>query len=237
MSDTLPPSTPAALSGSSTWTDVAERQPNILVVPLGSCEQHGPHLPLDTDTRIAAEVARRWAAGRSDVMVGPSMAYGASGEHASFPGTVSIGTDALSMVLVELARSADDFAGLVWVCGHGGNAEALDIAVGRLAEEGRNPLVFMCSVPGGDAHAGRSETSMIAALDHSAVRADRLEEGCVTPWSDIRDAVMERGVAAVAANGVLGDPRDADPQAGEAMLTAMVDSLDAAVTAWADERH
>jgi creatinine amidohydrolase len=81
----------------------------LFLVPTGSYEQHGPHLPLDTDTTIATAVARRaadvLAGGDGPVLVGPAIAYGASGEHQDFPGTVSIGTDALRQELVELGRS------------------------------------------------------------------------------------------------------------------------------------
>jgi creatinine amidohydrolase/Fe(II)-dependent formamide hydrolase-like protein len=71
-----------------------------LVVPVGSVEQHGPHLPLSTDTKIAAAVADRLAG-----LVAPPVAFGASGEHEGFAGTVSIGTEALRSVLVEMGRS------------------------------------------------------------------------------------------------------------------------------------
>ena len=103
-----------------------------LIVPVGSTEQHGPHLPLDTDTRIAVAVAHRAAADRGHLLA-PAIAYGASGEHQGFPGTVSIGTAALRTVLVEYGRSACDWAGrLVFVNGHGGNTEALRDAVALL---------------------------------------------------------------------------------------------------------
>src|SRR3954454_19076570 len=108
--------------GEATWNTVATP---LLAVPVGSCEQHGPHLPLDTDTRIAVHLAEALGHGRPDVVVAPAGAVGASGEHAGFPGTLSIGTAALTTVLIELIRSADHFAGVVLVNGHGGNAEAV----------------------------------------------------------------------------------------------------------------
>src|SRR5215204_2153898 len=88
----------------------------LVLVPVGSVEQHGPHLPLDTDTRIAAAVAARAATGA--LLVAPPVAYGASGEHEGFAGTVSIGHEALRLLLVELGRSASRWAArLVFVNG------------------------------------------------------------------------------------------------------------------------
>jgi creatinine amidohydrolase/Fe(II)-dependent formamide hydrolase-like protein len=111
--------------GAAAWPDV-EPASHLLAVPLGSCEQHGPHLPLDTDTRIAVALAEGLAARRPDVLVAPAVPYGSSGEHQGFAGTLSIGQDALEHLLVELVRSADGWRGVVLVNGHGGNAEPLE---------------------------------------------------------------------------------------------------------------
>ena len=109
-----------------------------MIVPLGSLEQHGPHLPLDTDTRIAVAVSHAAAVGRSGVAVAPPVAFGASGEHAAFPGTLSIGTAALVELLVELGRDATRHWGaLLFVNGHGGNWDAMSTAlVGSPARDG-----------------------------------------------------------------------------------------------------
>src|ERR1700740_2186136 len=88
------------------WPVVERSARRLLVVPVGSLEQHGPHLPLDTDTRIAAAVAARACARRDGAGLAPAIAIGASGEHADFPGTLSIGQVALSTLLVELGRHA-----------------------------------------------------------------------------------------------------------------------------------
>ena len=82
--------TPAYL-GTLSWPDLDPQRGLLLAVPLGSCEQHGPHLPLDTDTRIAVALADRLAARHAQVVVAPAVAFGSSGEHAGFPGTLSIG--------------------------------------------------------------------------------------------------------------------------------------------------
>ena len=100
------------------------------VVPVGSLEQHGPHLPLDTDTRIAVAVARRACAGRAGVALAPAFGVGASGEHADFPGTLSIGTEVLTACLIELGRHASlHWAAVLLVNGHGGNAAAVEAAI------------------------------------------------------------------------------------------------------------
>lgn len=206
----------------------------LLVVPLGATEQHGPHLPLATDTLISVALARRLAEIRSDVMVAPALPYGSSGEHAGFPGTLSIGQAALEAVVVELVRSADAFAGVVLVTGHGGNAEPLGRAVATLRGEGRRLLAWGPRVPGGDAHAGRTETSLLLALAPDLVRAEAAEPGATEPLADLMPRLREGGVAAVAPNGVLGDPTGASVDEGRALLDALVADLAAAVDAWTD---
>src|ERR1700684_1130603 len=107
------------------WPEVERGPRRLLVVPVGSLEQHGPHLPLDTDTRIAVAVAAGAATGREGVAGAPPVTVGSSGEHAGFPGTLSIGTSALTEVLVELGRdAARDWEALLLVNGHGGNSDA-----------------------------------------------------------------------------------------------------------------
>src|SRR6478735_632849 len=98
----------------------------LLVVGLGATEQHGPHLPLDTDTVIADALCRGLAS-RVPVRVAPVLPYGSSGEHGDFAGTLSIGQEALSLVLIELARSHD--GPVLFVCAHGGNAEPVAAAL------------------------------------------------------------------------------------------------------------
>jgi mycofactocin system creatininase family protein len=220
--------------GARTWTEVhAHADGPLLAVPLGSTEQHGPHLPLDTDTRIATALAIRLAERRDDVLVAPALAYGASGEHAGFAGTLSIGTDALTTVLVELVRSAAGFCrGTVLVCGHGGNRDAVDAATARLGAEGRPVIAWMASVPGGDAHAGRTETSLMLALDPRRVHGSRAAAGDRRPLAELMPTLRAAGVAAVSANGVLGDPAGASAAEGERLLAAMLDDLTAAVAAW-----
>ncbi|HEY6531109.1 MAG TPA: mycofactocin biosynthesis peptidyl-dipeptidase MftE [Acidimicrobiales bacterium] len=222
---------PTAELGGWTWPEVAPGDGRILAVPLGSLEQHGPHLPLDTDTRIAVALATGLAAHRGDVVVAPALPYGASGEHAGFPGTLSLGTEALTSVLVELGRSADAFAATVLVNGHGGNAEAIRAAVTVLTAEGRTVVAWSPSIPGGDAHAGRTETSLLLAIDPTVVRLDRAEPGERAPLGQIMSQLTTKGVAGVSPNGVLGDPTGASAEEGAVLLDRLVEQLVAATAA------
>ena len=209
------------------WPEIPDGA--LLVVPLGSTEQHGHHLPLGTDTSVAWAVADAAAGAIDGSLLAPALAYGASGEHEDFPGTVSLGTEALTGLLVEYGRSAGRWAGRVLlVNGHGGNLDALRAAGTVLRAEGRDVAWFPCGVPGGDAHAGRTETSIMLSLDPSAVQTDRLEPGFVGPVAD----VVERAVAAASPNGILGDPTNASADEGDAVLGSLTDDLVTAVTRW-----
>jgi mycofactocin precursor peptide peptidase len=194
-----------------------------LLVPLGSLEQHGPHLPLDTDTRIAVAVARGAADGRDGMAVAPPVAIGASGEHADFPGTLSIGTPALTALLVELGRdAARDWDAMLLVNGHGGNRDAVDAALAQLRAEGRRAAVFHVSPVCGDAHAGRTETSLILHLAPAAVQAQLAAPGELAPVSSLIDRLRSDGVRQVSPNGVLGDPVGATAEEGERLLAELV---------------
>jgi len=198
------------------------------VVPLGSLEQHGPHLPMDTDTRIACAVASRACAGRAGVGLAPAVAIGASGEHADFPGTLSIGTTALSLLLVELGRHASlHWPAMLLVNGHGGNGPAIADAVARLRDEGRECHVWHAGLSSGDAHAGRTETSMMLALAPSEVHLVSAAAGDTRPISGLLPELRARGVRPISPNGVLGDPAGASATEGEQFLAQLMAGLGA----------
>jgi mycofactocin system creatininase family protein len=220
--------------GGATWPEVeATGGGHLLALPLGSLEQHGPHLPLDTDTRIAVAVAGRLAAARPGVTVGPALPYGASGEHAGFPGTLLIRHEVLAELVVELVRSArTSFAGVVVISAHGGNGEGLALAAEQCRAEGDAVLVWTAVTPGGDAHAGRTETSLMLAIDETSVHLELAEPGCTEPLEAIMLRLRAEGVRPISSNGVLGNPEGASAAEGRALLDEMTGTLTGAVARW-----
>lgn len=206
--------------GSAAWPELVGQRPWV-ALPLGSCEQHGPHLPLDTDTRIAVALAERLAAARPDVIVAPPLTIGASWEHAEFPGLLSITNDLLASMLTELGRSAEWSAGLVLVNGHGGNTAGVSSAVAMLRGEGRRIMAWSPQLQGGDAHAGRTETSLMLALDPDAVRLPQARPG----WTGPTAQAFTGGLRAASPTGVLGDPTGATVEEGASLLARLGDDL------------
>lgn len=208
-----------------TWTSMPLRP--LVLVPVGSTEQHGPHLPLDTDTAIATAVAYGVAARLGDqVVVAPAITYGSSGEHQSFAGTVSIGTETLRLVVIELVRSLSTWAGrIVFVNGHGGNVAALSKATFQMLAEQHDVSWVPCATEDFDLHAGRTETSLMLHLRPESVRLEAAAPGDVRPLAEILPLLQSGGVAAVSANGVLGDPSGADAVEGARQLESMIDDL------------
>ncbi|MHC9296784.1 mycofactocin biosynthesis peptidyl-dipeptidase MftE [Mycobacterium sp. LTG2003] len=225
--------------GNSTSRQLRSLSP-MLVIPVGSTEQHGPHLPLDTDTRIATAVSsgvvERLAGG--EWIVAPAVSYGASGEHQGFPGTVSIGTAALRLLLVEYGRSASNWASrLVFLNGHGGNVEALAAAVALLRYEGRDVGWTSCSALDADAHAGHTETSVLLHISPGDVWTDELVQGNTAPLPELMPRLRSGGIAAVSELGVLGDPTTATAAEGERIFAEMVNGCADRIMRWQPDRN
>ena len=170
-------------------------------------------------------------------MVAPPIGYGSSGEHESFPGTVSIGTAALRLLLVEFGRSAASWASrLVFVNGHGGNVEAMAAATALLRYEGRDVAWCSCGVHNADAHAGHTETSVLLHISPEVVRLDEMVPGNRAPLAELLPAMRSGGVAAVSELGVLGDPTTATAADGERLFAEMVDGCVRRITRWKPDR-
>jgi creatinine amidohydrolase len=114
---------------------------------------------------------------------------------------------------------------------HGGNAETVRRAEQRLRAESRDVRAWLASW-NGDAHSGRTETSLQLALAPGQVRLDRAEAGDVRPIADLLPLLRASSVGAVSPNGVLGDPAGATAAEGEAVLTDLLTDLNSAIQNW-----
>jgi creatinine amidohydrolase/Fe(II)-dependent formamide hydrolase-like protein len=214
----------------------------VAIQPIGAVEQHGPHLPLATDTLIAEAIAAA-AAGRyrgSDLWVLPTLTYGRSTEHLGRAGTIALSASTLSAVCLDLGRSLADSGArkLVFVNGHGGQPSLLDVVARDIRHQsGLEVYSIMPSrfgMPDGiadpdpfDIHGGFVETSVVMALRPELVRsrlavADGLDLGQL--YRGLRYLTLEGAVPTawliddLSSSGVVGDPSAASAQAGAAVV-------------------
>jgi creatinine amidohydrolase len=164
------------------------------VVPFGSIEHHGGHLPIGADAVLADAVGRE-VARELDGVLAPTVRLGDAEQHAHLTGTMSLRADTLSDVAVQLVESLirQGFALLVIVSTHGGNRAALDTAVARLRATSNDAIV--CAPPGDvgarpGAHSGEWLTSVMLALRPDLVE---LEHAGSDLAGDVRAASPERG--------------------------------------------
>lgn len=230
----------------SSWTDVAEflrAGPRIAVLPFGALEQHGPHLPLSTDTIQADAVARRLA-DRLDAALLPAIPLGNTWSNDALPGTVSIGADTVTAVCADVAASVEraGFALLVVVNGDFGNRLPLHRAAEDAAARDGIPVVVL-DYPGlteiGDAvketpwaapglcHADEIETSMILATAPALVHRDRMAAAYPELPADF--GLRQMALAPLSPTGVFGDPRPATAEKGERILAHVVDESERVV--------
>ena len=223
-----------------TWPDVRDaiEQCGIGLLPVGAIEQHGPHLPLNTDWAIASHIART-VSEAEDLLLLPGFEVGVSHEHRQFWGTLTISPDALRDQAIGMARSAGGHGlrRIVFVNGHGSNCAPLSEAARTLRDDGIFAFVFnwwesISAVladlfPDPTAHAGSIETSLMMAIDPDAVRRDRFDDAdAAVHWGTRVEGVLTGLDAAdFTEMGNVGDPRRADAEKGEAVLAASCASL------------
>ena len=228
------------------WPEVARAVAGgatTLILPLGATEQHGPHLPLGTDTFRAGALAERLVAQLPEALVAPALPVGCSDEHAGFAGLLSLDHATLANVIVNYAHrvAAWGIQRLVLLSAHGGNGQALTLAAARLAEElpalrvwipgatiTLSPGVLAVAQADGISevavglHAGEGETSEMLHLHPDLVRMERAAPGYLGSPDEVVPRLMQSGLRAVAASGVLGDPGWARGARGQRYLEAEV---------------
>ncbi len=231
---------------------LAAREGALVVLPVGSLEQHGPHLPVWTDSRCAHEIALR-AAAMADaegvpVAVLPPLWTGLSEHHFPFGGTISLDHATFHAVLRCVVRSilADGFRRLLILNGHGGNIEPLAVSVRELALEFAIPVVAttwphlapaeiagVLTTQPGVQHACEAETSLWLALDPAQVRQDKVAEAMSNPPANPPAGFARFWSFAERAprTGVRGDPRAATAEKGQRILDAVTVALARAMAA------
>lgn len=207
----------------------------VLVIPVGSVEQHGPHLPLGTDSYITTALVDELVRLRGDKLVlAPQIPISASDEHASFQGTLSMGTSLLSALLKAVAGSSVRPRTL-FVSAHGGNLTAFLEASTPFWVPRTHVLIEAAAnweLPADakglwepDAHAGRTETSVMLALRPDLVKISQAVPGYNGPLSPVGAILATDGIRGVSTTGVLGDPRGANREEGLAILAALAADL------------
>jgi creatinine amidohydrolase len=238
--------------GRLTWPQVrdAAGEDRVCLIPVATLEDHGPHLPIDTDLRITAEIARRTAeAAPDDVLLLPPIPHGYSPHHMDFPGTITIGWDTFTRYCTDVGRSLahHGFRRLLYLNGHGSNQNFVEAAARLVGVEHPNVLAAAAfylssrsslerigelrdSPLGGIAHACELETSIYLAIDPDAVAMDRAVDERGYPageyaWMDWSDGPLKLMPwwSAFSRTGVQGDATRATAEKGEALLALAVE--------------
>lgn len=228
------------------WPDLREyfEAGSLALIPLGSTEQHGPHLPCGTDYLIADAFARE-AAERTGHFCTPPIPIGVSAHHRQFSGTMWVDPDAFRSYVTALTRNLTSHGidRVIYVNAHGGNVTALREVGRQLREEGEvyaiewmwndsipDLVEELFSVPG--PHGGPKETSLIQYLHPTLVHEDRFEDardGGLVEWRDeeqrVHGARTYYDTIDNTANGVLGDQTDASAEKGRQCFEAASDHL------------
>lgn len=236
------------------WPEVEEikKQTDVAIIPVGSTEQHGLHLPLKTDAFIAYELAKL-AAQKVPVVVTPPIFYGESSHHLDFPGTISINSSTLVSLTKDVAKSLvrHGFKKIIILNAHGGNTHILQTAANEIHQETQAfvALVDWWTIASDEVmkiktspiwHACELETSIMLALDSSSVDLSKAVKQIPSALSKFikydfaagepRARVAWPNVKKVSGSGVIGDPTKASIEKGEKIVNKVVERLVTLIT-------
>lgn len=252
---------PSRLIGELTFQEVSQRlrPTSILCLPIGSIEQHGPHLPLNTDAVLAEEFTRRiiirWST-TYDLWQLPTLTVSLAREHEWAPGTLSLSIQGMTALVRDLGREvARGFPthNLAIINGHGGNRGILEALTQDLrADFDLNVCVLHpaawaeasnTTVP--EIHGGKNETSMMLAIAPHLVRRDQIPQKINLVADAVRTTVLDQAVtwpwtsseALIADVGVIGDPKTASAQLGEQLLDQVAKNAGSVFKQLLDRQH
>jgi creatinine amidohydrolase len=245
----------ARLIGELTFPEISQRlsATSILCLPIGSIEQHGPHLPLNTDVVLAEGVTRliigQWGEAL-DLWQLPTVSISLAREHEWAPGTMSLSIVGMTAYVRDLGREIArslPARNLMIVNGHGGNRGILEVLAQELRSDfGLNicvlhPASLADTNADSDApeiHGGKNETSMMLAIAPHLVRRDQIAALKMPPDGEaIRKTILQRGVTwpwttddkRIADTGVIGDPKAASAAFGQGIIDRVVETAGAAL--------
>lgn len=225
------------------------QQDAIVIVPVASLEQHGPHLPVEVDSLLGETVALRAARNLAErgqpALVLPVLWTGLSEHHMSFGGTVTLDFAAFSALVEGVVRSVlrHGFRRVVLLNAHGGNENALRAITDDLTPKLHAPIVqftywYAAAVPiakiletqGGLQHACEAETSMMLAARPELVATDRIGMAKANTSPDVGDVVgggvyRWRSIASRSGSGVIGNPEAASAEKGERLFEAIAETV------------
>lgn len=235
--------------------DALDRDKTVLILPLGSVEQHGGHMPLGTDTMLAYSVSLAAAERAGNVAVLPPPWYGFSAHHMRFAGSVTLKPETLMAVAEDVVGSlvSHGFRRILIVNGHGGNSGVIDLLASTLGHKhygqariaaltyfqlAREAIVELReSEPGGTGHACEFETAMVQHIRPELVKMARAATTYPDPGSRYLTTDLIGGSVVrtfhdfgdLSPLGTLGDPSLATPEKGAAFFTAVVGGLAALI--------
>ncbi|MBN8900518.1 MAG: creatininase family protein [Rhodospirillales bacterium] len=225
------------------------RQDAIVILPIASLEQHGPHLPVEVDSVLGETVAQRTAAmvdaRGQPVLVLPVLWTGLSEHHMSFGGTVTLDNATFAALVEGVVRSVlrHGFRRIVLLNAHGGNENALRTIADDLTPKLRVPIVQftywyaaavaiakILETQGGLQHACEAETAMMMAVRPELVATDRIPLARANTTPDLQDVVgggvyMWRSIGSRSGSGVIGNPEAASAEKGERLFAAIATAL------------
>jgi creatinine amidohydrolase/Fe(II)-dependent formamide hydrolase-like protein len=246
----MPQNGPGRSIGELTSPDVSKRlrTSSILCLPIGSIEQHGPHLPLKTDLVLAEEFTRRIIArwGETyDLWQLPPVAISLAREHEWAPGTMSLSIEGMTRIIRDLGREIArslPARNLVIINAHGGNRGILEALAQDLRGDFRLNVCILHPTTWADVnaasktpeiHGGKNETSMMLAAAPHLVRTDQIVKLQGAPRADaVRATILDPSVTwpwttdekAIAENGVIGDVKSASAEFGEQLLEKIAEA-------------
>ncbi len=229
------------------WPDIKEAVDQgftTVVIGIGSIEQHGPHLPLQTDALIGDAISNRVAARLKNALQGPTIRVGCSNHHLAFHGTISYRETTLKAIIHDYVDSLarHGFTKIILLPSHGGNFTTTQEVIDELQQKhpeikiiGYTDLMgfidalnsfsseFGITKEESGAHAGESEASLVLALAKKLVMKERFVSGYLGPLGvEETKIIFEKGILALTENGIIGDPTKATSKKGEFYLENLV---------------